>query len=74
MTRHEKIGLMCTLNLTIFLDFLSFHNFVPKQISSVKFWKLVQYAMENLMQFTELVYIACTEGEIHVIILRGDFV
>ena len=53
VTRHEKIGLMCTWNLT-FVQTLIFYNFVPKHTSSMKLLQIVQQRIENLMQFTEV--------------------
>ena len=55
--------LTCTQNLTTFLDF-EFNNFLSKCSVSKKHLLIVQLIIKNLIQFTELVYIAYIEGEV----------
>ena len=44
MARHEKIGLMCTKNLTTFLVF----NFIDKNSNPIKFSQFMQPFKGNL--------------------------
>ena len=62
--RHEKIGLMCKQNLNTFYN-LKFFNFMIKYSITMKLLELVQKTMSYIFKaFTELVYIAFTEGKI----------
>ena len=72
MTRHEKIGLMCTYNLTTFWN-LKFHNSVLKHSVSLKLLLLVKQTMGNFMQFTKCVATSYRKGEISGIMRRGVF-
>ena len=47
---------------------LKFHNFVPKHSLSLKLLQLVHNTMGNVMQFTELINIAYTYGEIVIML------
>lgn len=60
---------MCTLNLTTLSFTLHFNNLLPKHCLPLKVLLLVQLAIVNLLQFTELVAsnIAYTQSEIIMI-------
>ena len=64
VTRHEKIGLMCTQNLATF-SILNFNNFVDENNSLIKFPPFMQNFMGNLQNFIV--------KEMHTIIRRGVF-
>ena len=52
---------------------LNFNNFLSKHNVSTKLLLIVQLTNGNPIQFTELVYIAYTEGEIIEVMYRGVF-
>ena len=47
---------------------LKFHNFVPKHILLMKLFQLVHNTIGNVMQFTALLNIAYTYGEIVIML------
>ena len=53
---RKYVGLMCTYNLTTCWT-LKFHNCVLKHNLSMKPFQLLQHTMENLMQFTEFIWL-----------------
>ena len=52
VTRHEKIGLMCMLNLTTFLT-LNLNNLLDKSSNLIKSPSFMHF-VGNLTQFTKL--------------------
>ena len=56
VTQHEKIGLMCTQNLTTFW-ISNLDNFLSNQWSAMKFTTFIQHFMERHILLTDLLYL-----------------